>query len=123
MNELLPLRKNDAVSTETEQQRLRMLTTPLSLRGWPVWMVYLLALLGLIYILNPTAGWDFIPDFIPGIGNLDEGVAVMMLWYGLVEFFEGRHYRPATQEEAVEAEWEELAPETAETPEPSEMTE
>jgi uncharacterized membrane protein YkvA (DUF1232 family) len=28
-----------------------------------------------IYLANPTAGFDFIPDVIPGIGNIDEVVA------------------------------------------------
>lgn len=28
-----------------------------------------------IYLANPTAGLDFIPDVLPGIGNIDEVVA------------------------------------------------
>lgn len=64
---------------------------PLSESGFPVWSVYVLAVLGLIYILNPTAGIvEFLPDNLPIVGNLDEGVAFMMLWAGFVEYFEGR---------------------------------
>jgi hypothetical protein len=67
------------------------LTTPLSLRGWPRWAIYLFSLIGLVYIINPGAGFlEFLPDNLPIIGNLDEGVAMMLLWMGLVEFFEGR---------------------------------
>ncbi|MBN1247163.1 MAG: DUF1232 domain-containing protein [Anaerolineae bacterium] len=59
------------------------------MRGIPVWVVYFLALLGAIYILNPTAGvLELLPDNLPFIGNLDEGVAFALLWYGLVELFE-----------------------------------
>jgi hypothetical protein len=64
---------------------------PLSESGFPTWSVYVLAVLGLIYILNPTMGLvEFLPDNLPIVGNLDEGVAFMMLWAGFVEFFEGR---------------------------------
>ena len=64
--------------------------TPLSNRGFPKWAIYTLAVLGVIYILNPTMGIvEFIPDNIPGIGNLDEGLAFMLIWAGLVEYFEG----------------------------------
>ena len=64
---------------------------PLSESGFPTWSVYVLAVLGLIYILNPTMGLiEFLPDNLPVIGNLDEGVAFMLLWAGLVEYFEGR---------------------------------
>mgnify|MGYP000138532147 CR=1 FL=1 len=36
--------------------------------------------LGLIYILNPTAGViELIPDNIPIIGNLDEAAAVVLV--------------------------------------------
>ena len=56
---------------------IKRITVPLSKRGWPMWLVYLLAILGLIYVLNPTAGiLELIPDNIPVIGNLDEGVAL-----------------------------------------------
>lgn len=70
---------------------LSFFTTPLSKRGFPIWSVYVLAVLGLIYVLNPTLGVvEFIPDNLPIIGNLDEGIAYWLVWYGLVEFFEGR---------------------------------
>ena len=70
---------------------IKRITVPLSKRGWPMWLVYLLAILGLIYVLNPTAGiLELIPDNIPVIGNLDEGVAYMLIYAGLVEFFEGK---------------------------------
>jgi len=43
-------------------------------------MVALAGLLGLIYILNPTAGIiEIIPDNIPIIGNLDEAAAVALV--------------------------------------------
>jgi uncharacterized membrane protein YkvA (DUF1232 family) len=72
------------------------LVTPLSARGWPVWLVYLIAIIGVLYLLNPTAGiLEFIPDNIPIIGNLDEGVACILIYAGLLEFFEGWRYRQA----------------------------
>ncbi|MCC7129129.1 MAG: DUF1232 domain-containing protein [Anaerolineae bacterium] len=50
-----------------------------------------MAAVGLIYVLNPTLGIiELIPDNLPIIGNLDEGVAFMLIWFGLVEFFRGR---------------------------------
>ncbi len=76
---------------EVEQGEMGVLTTPLSLRGMPVWLVYLAAILGTIYLLNPTAGFiELLPDNLPIVGNLDEGAAMLLIWYGLVEFFEGR---------------------------------
>ncbi|HZU87070.1 MAG TPA: hypothetical protein VFF78_06280 [Anaerolineaceae bacterium] len=76
------------------KQTFKGITTPLSLRGFPVWLVYLMMVLGGIYLLNPTLGFfEFLPDNLPFIGNLDEGVATMLIWYGLVEFFEGRKMR------------------------------
>jgi len=73
-----------------ENKLVGPLTNPLSNRGIPRWITFLLAVLGFVYILNPTAGLiEFIPDNLPFVGNLDEGVAMMLIWYGLVEFFEG----------------------------------
>jgi hypothetical protein len=74
-------------------QTLGFLTTPLSLRGIPAWVVYFFTIIGIIYALNPTAGFlEIVPDNLPIIGNLDEGAAFLAIWYGLVEFFEGRKY-------------------------------
>ncbi|MCJ7695971.1 MAG: DUF1232 domain-containing protein [Anaerolineaceae bacterium] len=90
-NEIKPNNQNDEKQLSTFVKRL---TEPLSKRGWPVWLVYTFAIIGLIYILNPTAGiFEFIPDNIPLIGNLDEGVAFMFIITGLVEFFEGKKSR------------------------------
>lgn len=42
--------------------------------------IFLLAILALVYLLNPTAGiFEIIPDNIPLIGNLDEAAAVTLL--------------------------------------------
>jgi len=90
-NNLKPSGQNDEKELSTFVKRL---TEPLSKRGWPVWLVYTFAIIGLVYILNPTAGiLEFIPDNIPLIGNLDEGVAFMFIIAGLVEFFEGKKNR------------------------------
>ncbi|MDX6767033.1 MAG: DUF1232 domain-containing protein [Candidatus Methylacidiphilales bacterium] len=42
----------------------------------------LAALLSILYLLNPTFGvFEFIPDNIPGFGNLDEGAAgAILIW-------------------------------------------
>ncbi len=70
-------------------------TTPLSRQGWPVWAVYLAALVGLVYLLNPGLGvFELLPDNLPVVGNLDEGLAFMLAWYGLLEFFEGKRNPP-----------------------------
>lgn len=43
-------------------------------------LVVAIGILSLIYLLNPTAGiFELIPDNIPGIGNLDEAMAVYLL--------------------------------------------
>lgn len=78
--------------TETPRDDGRnFLNTPLSERGVPTGLVYLMAVVGGIYLLNPTAGiLEFIPDTIPLIGNLDEGGATLAVWYGLLEFLEGK---------------------------------
>jgi len=49
--------------------------------------VLLLGILGVIYLINPTAGViEFIPDNIPFIGNLDEAAATMLL-IGALRYF------------------------------------
>lgn len=79
----------------------RGLATPLSQRGIPAWLVYPLSLLGVLYMFNPGLGvFEFIPDNLPFVGNLDEGAAVLIIWYGLLEFAEGRRKRKALREQA-----------------------
>jgi hypothetical protein len=40
-----------------------------------------------VYLLNPDAGvFEFLPDVLPGIGNLDEGLASAILLGGLRYF-------------------------------------
>lgn len=79
---------------DTPPDEKGFLTTPLSARGMPVFLVYFFAVIGFVYILNPTSGVvELIPDNLPLIGNLDEGGAFMAMWYGLIEFFEGKKHR------------------------------
>lgn len=43
-------------------------------------VVFIIGLLSVIYILNPTAGiFEIIPDNLPMVGNLDEAAAVALL--------------------------------------------
>jgi hypothetical protein len=82
---------NNANPPADPADRLKMFTTPLSQRGWPIWLIYVAAVVGLIYVLNPTMGiFEFIPDNLPLIGNLDEGVAFLLVWFGIVEYLQGR---------------------------------
>lgn len=68
----------------------RGMVEPLSAKGWPRWLVFGLAFLGLVYVLNPTFGiFELIPDNLPIIGNLDEGLAYFLMLLGLVELLEG----------------------------------
>lgn len=87
-----PELNNSSDQQDTKQQHIPgWMTTPLSKQGWPAWAVYLMAAVGFIYILNPTFGiLEFIPDNFPIIGNIDEGLAALLVWAGLVELFEGR---------------------------------
>ncbi|MCW3105739.1 MAG: hypothetical protein JWQ09_245 [Segetibacter sp.] len=53
-------------------------------------LVALLAFLSFIYLCNPTAGiLEFIPDNIPFIGNVDEGLACYVL-FSCIEYIRGR---------------------------------
>jgi uncharacterized membrane protein YkvA (DUF1232 family) len=86
-------------SSENEERKelsgfVRALSEPLSKYGWPTWLVYTLAVIGVVYILNPTFGLlELLPDNLPIIGNLDESVAVMLILAGIVEALEGRKNR------------------------------
>jgi len=50
-------------------------------------MVFLAGILGLIYLINPTAGLiELIPDNLPLIGNLDEAGATLLV-LGALRYF------------------------------------
>ena len=52
--------------------------------------------LALLYVINPTAGLlELLPDNLPGVGNLDEATATLLLtnvlaWYGFRPGYRGR---------------------------------
>ena len=95
--EITPLEK----AKEGPSGFVKAISEPLSKSGWPVWLVYLVAVIGLVYLLNPTAGvLEFIPDVIPFVGNLDEGIAMMLVIMGIVEMTEGKKYRAEKKNEA-----------------------
>ncbi len=49
--------------------------------------IFLIGVLAVIYLLNPTAGFfELIPDNIPLIGNLDEAAAATILMMCLRHF-------------------------------------
>jgi hypothetical protein len=55
-------------------------------RGKTAMVVFAMALSGL-YLLNPDAGvFEFLPDVLPGVGNIDEGLASAILLGGLRYF-------------------------------------
>jgi uncharacterized membrane protein YkvA (DUF1232 family) len=86
--------QNTNKQEKQQDKKPSIFVTPLSAKGFPRWMIFLFAILGIIYILNPTAGiLEFIPDNFPVIGNLDEAVAFGLIWAGLVEIFEGGRYK------------------------------
>lgn len=44
-------------------------------------------ILGVLYLLNPTAGiFEILPDNLPIVGNLDEGAAVVLILAALRVF-------------------------------------
>lgn len=101
MSEMLTPQDQD--ESEKLSGFVKALSEPLSKYGWPVWLVYALAIFGLIYLLNPTFGvFEFIPDNLPFIGNLDESVAFMLVLAGIVEALEGKKYRKKEKKENQE---------------------
>jgi len=99
---------NEEIITKEENEKqlsgfVRTISEPLSKHGWPSWLVYVLAILGVIYLLNPTFGvLEFIPDNLPIIGNMDEGVATMLILAGIVELIEGKKFRKTEKKAKVE---------------------
>ena len=94
----------------------KLFRVPLSLRGWPKPIVWLLGLVGVVYVLNPTAGlFELLPDNLPIIGNLDEGLAYLLVYYGVMEFFapyisfgkETGSPQEDDDEDVINADWEE----------------
>lgn len=54
---------------------------------WPPAVIYIAGIVGLVYLLNPTAGvFELIPDNLPLIGNLDEGVAALLAWNAFQQY-------------------------------------
>ena len=59
--------------------------------GLPAWLKYLLSFVGILYLLNPTAGLiELIPDNLPLVGNLDEAAAAFFVWQGLNQYLQSR---------------------------------
>lgn len=80
--------------TPVDSQPGNALTIPLSQRGFPRWLIFIGAAVGLLYILNPTAGiLELLPDNLPIVGNLDEGVAFTLIWFGINEILDARKRR------------------------------
>jgi hypothetical protein len=52
--------------------------------------VLILTLLSIVYLINPTAGiFELLPDNIPFVGNVDEGLAAFVL-YSCIEYWRGK---------------------------------
>lgn len=63
-------------------------------KEWPNWLIYLISLVGFIYLLNPTFGFlELIPDYLPIVGNLDEGAAALLFWQGISRLRKNRKNR------------------------------
>ncbi len=58
-------------------------------KNLPAWTIYLLSLIGVVYLLNPTAGVvELIPDNLPLVGNIDEAAAALFVWQGISRFLQ-----------------------------------
>lgn len=55
-------------------------------------LIILSGLLSLIYLFNPGSGLvEFIPDVIPGLGNVDEGLAAYVL-ISVISYLTGKEF-------------------------------
>lgn len=53
-------------------------------------LIGLLALISVVYLLNPTLGvFELLPDNIPIVGNIDETLAAYVL-YSAIQYFRGK---------------------------------
>ncbi len=56
-------------------------------KNWPPAVIYITGIVGLAYLLNPTAGiFELLPDNLPIIGNLDEGAAALLIWNAFQQY-------------------------------------
>lgn len=84
------------LKSSSQPETIRFFNGPLSQYGLPSWLVYVLGIIGAIYLLNPTAGMiELIPDITPIIGNLDEGLAMVLVMAGISEAKANRKNRVA----------------------------
>lgn len=89
--ELIRNGKSDVAAADTTScpncgQAVEMSKNQGRTRGKTALVVVSMILSG-IYLLNPDAGvLEFLPDVIPGIGNIDEGLATAVLLGGLRYF-------------------------------------
>ena len=73
-------------------------------------LVFLLLIVSGVYLINPTAGvFEFIPDNVPIIGNLDEAAAVTLIlncfrYWGIdiTNLFTPKNSPPNSQTKAIE---------------------
>jgi uncharacterized membrane protein YkvA (DUF1232 family) len=69
-------------------------TTPTRANGLaalPAWLLIVGAVIGIIYLINPTAGLiEIIPDNLPFLGNLDEAGAAVLVITGIQELIKRR---------------------------------
>ena len=89
-----------------ENVKGKILRVPLSLRGWPKWLVWVLSIVGIGYIFLPEG---IIPSALPIIGDIDEGVAFLMVYYGILEFLEPyirtELMKDVDNDDVIDAEW------------------
>jgi uncharacterized membrane protein YkvA (DUF1232 family) len=61
----------------------------------PIW-AWCGIVLGTLYVLNPGAGiFEFIPDVVPVIGNLDDAGATLLVIQSIRSLRRGRKDKPA----------------------------
>ena len=64
----------------TEPVEGEVVPMPRQQPGWAKTLAWTTIILGILYLINPTAGFiEFLPDAIPGIGNLDEAAVVFLI--------------------------------------------